>query len=128
MAAIDKLHFRDWEEFVEFRIWCIQYKPDLLLNFYSPFMSWSEWDDAKKSTVHSLSKIIDSPDKDSVAYLNGLVEDIAIPCCNFRFDQDRFLLWHCPLPFIRDYLYNQCGYKHHWYYELFFKGKKEYDY
>lgn len=43
---------------------------------------------------------------------------------------DRKLLWICPLPEIRKYLYEQCGYKKRWewLYKMFWKGKKEFIY
>lgn len=43
---------------------------------------------------------------------------------------DRKLLWICPLPEVRKYLYEQCGYKKRWewLYKMFWKGKYEFTY
>lgn len=48
------------------------------------------------------------------------------PIANFSFDDDLILKWHCPLPFVREYLQKQCGVnpKWEWFYKLFWKGKK----
>ena len=43
----------------------------------------------------------------------------------FNHRQDKLLLWRCPIPFVREYLEKQCGYKTRWYHKLFWKGNKE---
>lgn len=45
--------------------------------------------------------------------------------CSYKID--RKLLWICPLPEVRKYLYEQCGYKKRWewLYKLFWKGTYE---
>lgn len=45
--------------------------------------------------------------------------------CSYKID--RKLLWICPLPEVRKYLYEQCGYKKRWewLYRIFWKGKYE---
>ena len=48
------------------------------------------------------------------------IEGHPLPIACFRTDQDKYLLWRCPLTFIRDYLTNWCGYKEKWYHRLFF--------
>ena len=44
---------------------------------------------------------------------------LAITC--FSCKEDRYLLWHCPIEEVREYLIKQCGCKERWYYKLFFK-------
>lgn len=44
-----------------------------------------------------------------------------IPIANFSFKQDKYLLWKCPLDFVRDYLKENCDYTTKWYHKLFFK-------
>lgn len=39
---------------------------------------------------------------------------------------DRKLLWICPIPCVRKYLEDYCGYKTRWYYKLFWRGKKHF--
>lgn len=49
------------------------------------------------------------------------IENHTLPITNFSCEEDEYLLWHCPIKEVRDYLINQCGYKEKWYYRLFFK-------
>ena len=55
--------------------------------------------------------------KDKTIY----IENIALPVTNFSCKEDTYLLWHCPINEVREYLIKQCGYKERWYYKLFFK-------
>lgn len=48
MAAIDRLYLKNYDEFTEFRIWCIRFFPKLLLKFYNPFQNYTEWDEKQK--------------------------------------------------------------------------------
>lgn len=48
------------------------------------------------------------------------------PVMNTPFSVDKKLLWICPLPCIRKYLEEQCGYKTRWYHKLFWRGKKHF--
>jgi len=45
---------------------------------------------------------------------------------NTPFDVDRKLLWICPIPCVRKYLEDCCGYKTRWYHKLFWRGKKHF--
>ena len=47
--------------------------------------------------------------------------NLSLPITNFSCKEDRYLLWHCPIEEVREYLTKQCGYKERWYYKLFFK-------
>ena len=53
------------------------------------------------------------------------MEEYSLPVMNTPFKVDRKLKWICPLPFIREYLHEQCGVnpKFEWFYKLFWKGK-----
>lgn len=42
------------------------------------------------------------------------------------FNVDRKLLWICPIPCVREYLEDCCGYKTRWYHKLFWRGKKHF--
>ena len=48
-------------------------------------------------------------------------QNYSLPVTNFSCKEDRYLLWHCPIKEVREYLTKQCGYKERWYYKLFFK-------
>lgn len=56
------------------------------------------------------------------------INDVTVSVMNTPLRVDRKLKWRCPLPCIRMYLQSQCGVKEHWYYKLFWRGKKEYSY
>lgn len=53
-------------------------------------------------------------------------EEYAIPVTNTPPSVDRKLLWICPIPFVRDYLEKNCGYKTKWYHKIFWRGKKHF--
>ena len=55
--------------------------------------------------------------KDKKSY----IENFRIAVTNFSCKEDKYLLWHCPIEEVREYLTKQCGYKERWYYKLFFK-------
>lgn len=59
--------------------------------------------------------------------LEYLENNISFPVANFTLKQDRWLFWHCPLDFIRNYLIEQCGYKEKWYHKLLFKFTMKHD-
>ena len=73
--------------------------------------------------------------KDEVEYILNtanksdieLEDDYSRPVMNTPYKIDRKLLWICPLPAVRKYLYEQCGYKKRWewLYKLFWKGTYE---
>jgi len=48
------------------------------------------------------------------------------PIMNTPFEVDKKLLWICPVPCVRKYLEEHCGYKTKWYHKLFWKGKKHF--
>ena len=48
------------------------------------------------------------------------------PIMNTPFKVDKKLLWICPVPCVRTYLEEHCGYKTKWYHKLFWKGKKHF--
>ena len=53
-------------------------------------------------------------------------EKYTIPVTNTPLSVDKKLLWICPIPFVREYLEKQCGYKTRWYHKLFWRGKKHF--
>jgi len=46
------------------------------------------------------------------------------PVMNTPIKVDKKLLWTCPLPCVRRYLEEQCGYKTRWYHKIFWRGKR----
>lgn len=99
MAGLDKLSLQFYGDYKELIVWCIKHNPKLLDNIYEPFISASEWNELKGE---------DYTKKLMVAH--------------FHFKQDKYLYWHCPLDFIREYLEKQCGYKKaNWFVKLFWR-------
>ena len=56
----------------------------------------------------------------------ALEDDYSICVMNTPLKVDRKLLWICPVPCVRKYLEQQCGYKTKWYHKLFWRGKKHF--
>lgn len=172
MAAIDKLHLRDWHEFDKLVRWSICHYPKLLNYMYDWRITCKDWDKSMKASIKMTKKInardlekiggkdvslrdatynlIDYYRKESdyecrydqakweaESILNianksdiELEDDYSRPIMSTPCEIDRKLLWICPLPEIRKYLYEQCGYKRRWewLYKMFWKGKKEFIY
>jgi len=59
--------------------------------------------------------------RNSQKTIDELLLEFKLPVMNTPIKVDKFLLWRCPLDYIRVYLEEQCGYKTHWYHKLFFK-------
>ena len=53
-------------------------------------------------------------------------ESYTCPIMNTPFEVDKKLLWICPIPCVRKYLEEHCGYKTKWYHKLFWRGKKHF--
>ena len=172
MAAIDKLHLRDWYEFDKLVRWSICHYPKLLNYMYDWRMTYNDWDKSMKASIKMTKKInardiekiggkdvslrdatynlIDYYRKESdyecsydqakweaESILNianksdiELEDDYSRSVMNTPCKIDRKLLWICPLPEVRKYLYEQCGYKKRWewLYKMFWKGKYEFTY
>lgn len=109
MAAIGKLRTDSYGDYDDFRIWCIKNKPSLLYSFYEPFLSYGEWDKLQTQYQKKIG------DKDGVINRQMII-------AHFLSNDDKYLYWHCPLEFIREYLETQCGYKKaNWFVKLFWK-------
>ena len=83
--------YGDYWENRELVIWCICNNPSLLNNMYNPFSD--KWENPNKNR----------------------------PIANFNLKQDRYLYWHCPLDFVREYLNKQCEYRDNWFVKLFWR-------
>lgn len=111
MAAIDKMHVSDYSDKEELVIWCIIHNPFLLNNIYEPFEGYDAWELKKRKAYEKMGV------KDE-----NMTDLLTIPITNFRFKQDKYLYWHCPLDFVREYLETQCGYKKaNWFVKLFWR-------
>ena len=77
------------------------------------------YEQAKEEVEYILKKANMSDDELEADYKRPVM------LCSYKID--RKLLWICPLPEVRKYLYEQCGYKKRWewLYRIFWKGKYE---
>ena len=102
MAAIDKLYAKEYWEYNELRIWALIYYPELLVYFYDITLDLEKWDNNTNNRKGGR------------------------PIMNTPFKVDKKLKWICPLPFVREYLHEQCGVnpKREWLYRIFWKGKE----
>lgn len=106
MAAIDKLRLTSYYDREELILWCIEHRPKLLRRIYNVFdMSSKDFAEAQKDRARHC------PDE-NIPPIN---------VAHFWSEDDRYLYWRCPLPFIREYLREQCGYKDNWFVKLFWK-------
>ena len=156
MAAIDKMHLKNYCVFDEFRLWCLIHKPKLLYSFYHWDMTYTEWEQCKENKYYHDKKLCDElhpyfSDIESLKqyYLQvdvklplkqlanevsehlqwydklknkaEYIENCDLAITRFSCKEDKYLLWHCPIKEVREYLIKQCGYKEKWYYKLFFK-------
>lgn len=112
MAAIDKLYLKSWHEFDRLVRWSICYYPQLLNYMYDWRMTYKDWKEAANKSDAELE------------------DDYSLPVMNTRWKIDHKLLWICPLPEVRKYLYEQCGYSKRWeqIYKIFWRGKYEFTY
>ena len=109
MAAISKLKTDNYSDYNEFRLWCLRNAPSLLMDFYEPFLSYSVWESIQEKQWKHFN---DVPSH----------FDIKIIIAYFLSNTDKYLYWHCPLDFVREYLETQCGYKKaNWFIKLFWK-------
>lgn len=79
---------------------------------------WTDEDDAREVAEQIRANAFMS--------LDSLKESVKFPIMNTPLSVDKKLKWICPLPAIRLYLQEQCGVKEHWYYKLFWRGKKHF--
>lgn len=113
MAGISKLRTDNYSDYNEFRLWCLDHKPSLLRNFYEPFLSYGEWKQLQQNLRNKYSHAED----DGIKYY-----DERLIIAHFLSNTDKYLYWHCPLDFVREYLETQCGFKKaNWFVKLFWK-------
>ena len=68
------------------------------------------------------SEVDDTFERKALLDAGMLEEEYTFPVMNTPLSVDRKLLWICPIPCVRKYLEEQCGYKTRWYHKLFWRG------
>lgn len=110
MAGISKLRTNNYSDYNEFRLWCLRNAPQLLMDFCEPCLSYWEWYWLQKEEYRKMRRI------------DIEAEEISLVIAGFLSNTDKYLYWHCPLDFVREYLETQCGYKKaSWFVKLFWK-------
>lgn len=115
MAGIDRLRVKDFCDKQDLVLWCIEHKPSLLKSMIYPFESYDYWVKCKQAYCRNIGiKLI--PENEE------RIDNIQIDIAHFLSHEDRYLYWHCPLEFVREYLETQCGYKKaNWFVKLFWR-------
>ena len=157
MAGIDKMYLKDWFAFDRLVRWSICHYPVLLNYFYNWRMTYEEWEESDNEYVKTTRKInerdlekiggkdtketadYDCPYEQALSEVTSildiahmddfeLAEEHSRPVLNTPISIDKKLLWLCPIPEVREYLHDQCGYKRRWewLYKIFWRGKKEF--
>lgn len=127
MEAKDKMYVHSYYEYDDLRRWAIAYYPELLFYFYNITLTWSEYADNVKEWAEQAEKRVKKEYAKLGHYYSELLEDnYTFPVMNTPFNVDKKLKWICPVPCVRKYLEEHCGYKTKWYHKLFWKGKKHF--
>jgi len=133
MASIDKLYLGNWYQYSVLKEWALIYYPKLLMNFYYPFLSKTEWDNWQREKFETQKKVyydgkeipyIHTKDYEDARFDEEFEKECELPVTNTPIKVDRKLLWICPIGFVRDYLLNNCGYKTRWYHKIFWRGRR----
>lgn len=133
-------HFYNWnmneKEFGEWKEYCYNNQKEILEeqhDRHKDIKTYRKWlKDTYKDIEYPLPDYSNEQIQEDIDYHNKLwnavqnkekwIEKHKLPITNFSCEEDKYLLWHCPIREIREeYLFKQCGYKEKWYYKLFFK-------
>ena len=95
-------------------------------NLIKHYKETADYDCPYEQALDEVTYILNIAHKDDFE----LAEDYSQPIMNTPCKIDRKLLWICPIKEVREYLYEQCGYKRQWewLYKIFWKGKYEFTY
>jgi hypothetical protein len=108
---------RDYE-----RIGKSQIKIDAVKNLIKHYKDTVNYDCPIEQATEEASIIIENYYKTKEDW----EDSYTCPVLNTPFKVDKKLLWICPIPCVREYLKEHCGYKTKWYHKLFWKGKKHF--
>lgn len=91
-------------------------------NIIKHYKETADYDCPREQAEEEAFAIIDAYHKSAWDWGNSYT----CPVMNTPFEVDKKLLWICPVPCVRKYLEEQCGYKTRWYHRLFWRGKKHF--
>lgn len=91
-------------------------------NIIKHYKETANYDCPRKQAEDEAFAIIDAYHKTELDWEQSYTH----PIMNTPFGVDKKLLWICPIPCVRKYLEEHCGYKTRWYHKLFWKGKSHF--
>lgn len=115
MAGINRIYVKWHSDKVDLVYWVIKNKPSYLHKLILPFENYDDWIRCQQdyAKMRGIALIPENEDE---------IDNIKLPVASFNTKEDRYLYWHCPLEFVREYLETQCGYKKaNWFVKLFWK-------
>ena len=105
------------------RLGKFEHPEDAVINLIEHYKKTTDYDCPKEQATEEVEYCLEQYDK----IINGTLEDdYSFPVTNTPYEVDKKLLWICPVPCVREYLEEHCGYKTRWYHKLFWKGKKHF--
>lgn len=115
MAGIDRLYTKYYYDKLDLVVWCIKHKPSLISNIDYPFDSFADFKKCKEFLAKAKGIKLIPENEDAI-------NSVKLSIATFTRKEDKYLYWHCPLDFVREYLEEQCGYKKaNWFVKLFWK-------
>lgn len=100
------------------------YTPILVDNIIKRYKEEADYDCPKKQAEEEAAYIQENFNRTAEDWENSYT----FPIMNTPFSVDKKLLWICPVPCVRKYLEEHCGYKTKWYHKIFWRGKKYFNY
>lgn len=85
-----------------------------------------------KEAIYNIRLQFQTSEKDAIRYAKyckkqsqisreEVMDNFRYPIANFTHKQNLLLKWRCPIPFVREYLKNNCSIETKWYHKIFFK-------
>ena len=91
-------------------------------NIIKHYKETADYDCPREQAEEEAFAIIDAYHKSALDW----GKSYTCPILNTPLTVDKKLLWICPVPCVRKYLEEHCGYKTKWYHKLFWRGKKHF--
>lgn len=111
---------RDYKRLGKFKT-----KPEAVQNLIKHYKETADYDCPLKQAKEEVDYCLSQYEKLQAGDY-ALEDDYTFPVMNTPIEVDRKLLWICPVPCVRKYLEEQCGYKTRWYHKIFWRGKKHF--
>jgi hypothetical protein len=107
------------------RLGKFEHPEDAVINLIEHYKKTADYNCPKEQATKEVEYCLNQYEKLQVGDY-ALEDDYTFPIMNTPMKVDLYLKWHCPVPCVRKYLEEHCGYKTKWYHKLFWKGKKHF--